>query len=56
MKHHKVLIKPITESKGKKKGAKTDEKVGHVEMKEKRDRQFKKMGRRRWTKERNRNF
>ena len=36
MKHYKVLIEPIAESKHKKKGMKTDNKVAHVEREEER--------------------
>ena len=37
MKHCKVLIEPIAESKNKRKGTKTDKKVVHVEREEERD-------------------
>ena len=51
MKHCKVLIEPIAESKDKKKGTKTDKKVVHVEGEEERDLEVEMMERRRWTKE-----
>ena len=50
MKHCKVLIEPATGSKDKRKGAKTDKKVVHVERKEERDPEAE-MVRRKWTKE-----
>ena len=37
IKHCKVFIEPIAESKNKKKGMKTDNKVVHVERKKERD-------------------
>ena len=53
MKHCKVLIEPIAESKHKKKGTKTDNIVVHVEKEEERDAAVEMMVRRRWTKEEN---
>ena len=53
MKHCKVLIEPIAESKHKKKGKKTDNKVMLVEREEERDPEVKMMVRRGWTKEEN---
>ena len=53
MKHCKVLIEPIAESKHKKKGMKTNNKVVHVEKEEERDPEVEMMVRRRWTKEEN---
>ena len=47
MKHCKVLIEPIPESKHKKKGLKTDNKVMHVEREEDRDPEVEVMVRRR---------
>ena len=47
MKHCKVLIEPIAESKHKKKGSKTDNKVVHVEREEKGDAEVEMMVRRR---------
>ena len=47
MKHCKVLIQPIAESKDKKKGTKTDKKVVHVETEEERDPEAEMMVRRR---------
>ena len=46
-------MEPTAESRHKKKGAKTDNKVVHVEREEKRDPQVEMMVRRRWTKEEN---
>ena len=51
MKHCKVLIEPIAESKNKKKGTKTDKKVVNTENEEERDSEVEMMVRRRWTKE-----
>ena len=51
MKHCKVLIEPIAESKHKNKGTKTDNKVVHVEWEKERDLEVEMMVRRRWTKE-----
>ena len=51
MKHCTVLIKPTAESKHKKKGTKTDNKVVHVEREEERDPEAEMMVRRRWTKD-----
>ena len=51
MKHRKVLIETISESKDKKKGAKTDKKVVHVEREGERDPEVEMMLRRRWTME-----
>ena len=51
MKHCKVLIEPIAESKDKKKGTKTDKKLVHVEREEERDPEVKMVMRRCWTKE-----
>ena len=51
MKHCKVLIEPIAESKDKKKGTKTDKKLVHVEREEERDPEVKMVMRRSWTKE-----
>ena len=53
MKHCKVLIEPIAESKHKKKGSETDNKVVHVEREEERDPEVEMMARKRWTKEEN---
>ena len=53
MKHCKVLIEPIAESKHKKKVMKTDNKVVHVEREKGRDPEIEMMLRRRWTKEEN---
>ena len=53
MKHCKVLIEPIAESKHKKKVMKTDNKVVHVEREKERDPEIEMMLRRRWTKEEN---
>ena len=53
MKHCKVLIEPIAESKHKEKGTKTDNKVVHVEKEEERDSEVEVMVKRRWTKEGN---
>ena len=50
MKHCKVLIEPIAESKNKKKGTKTDKKVVNTENEEERDSEVEMMVRRRWTK------
>ena len=52
MKHCKVSIEPIAQSKDKKKGMKTDSKAVHVERKEGRDPEVEMMVRR-WTKEEN---
>ena len=54
MKHCKVLIERIAESKNKKKGMKTDNKEVHLERDEERDPEVEMMVRRRWTKEENR--
>ena len=51
MKHCKVLIEPIDDSKDKKKGMKTDKKVVHEEREEERDPEVKMMMRRKWIKE-----
>ena len=51
IKHCKVLIDPIAESKNKKKGIKTDNKVVHVEKKEERNPEVEMIVRKRWTKE-----
>ena len=51
MKHCKVLTEPIAESKYKKKGKKTDNKVVHVEREEESDPEVEMMVRRRWAKE-----
>ena len=51
IKHCKVLIDPIAESKNKKKGMKTDNKVVHVEKKEERNPEVEMIVRKRWTKE-----
>ena len=51
MKHCKVLIEPIAESKNKKKGTKTDKKVVNTENEEEGDSEVEMMVRRRWTKE-----
>ena len=51
MKHSKVLVEPIAESKNKKKVTKTDKKVVHVEREEERDPEIEMVVRRRWTKE-----
>ena len=53
LKHCKVLIEPIAESKHKKKGMKTDDKVVHVGREEERDPGVEMMVRRRRTKEEN---
>ena len=53
MKYCKVLIEPIAESKDKKKGMRTDNKVVHVEREEVRDTEVEMMVRGRWTKEEN---
>ena len=53
MNHCKVLIEPIAESKHKKKGMKTNNKVVHVEREEERDPEVEIIVRRRWTKEEN---
>ena len=53
IKHCKVLIEHIAESKSKKKFMKTDNKVVHVERKEERDPEVETMVRRRWTEEEN---
>ena len=52
MKHCKVSIEPIAQSKDKKKGMKTDSKVVHVEREEGRDPEVEMMVKR-WTKEEN---
>ena len=54
MKHCKVLIERIAESKNKKKGMKTDNKEVHLERDDERDPEVEMMVRRRWTKEENR--
>ena len=51
MKHCKILIEPIVESKDKNKGTKTDKKVVHVEREEEKDPEVEMMVRRRWTEE-----
>ena len=53
MKHCKFLIEPTADSKHKKKGTKTDNKVVHVEREEERDPEVEMMVRRRWAKEEN---
>ena len=53
MKHCKVLIEPIAESKHKRKDTKTDNKVMHVEREEERDLEVEMMVRRRWVMEEN---
>ena len=53
LKHCTVLIEPIADSKHKKKGTKTDNKVVHVEREEERDPEAEMIVRRRWTKEEN---
>ena len=53
MKHCQVLIETIAESRHKKKGTKTDNKVVHVEREEDRHPEVEMMVRRRWTKEEN---
>ena len=53
LKHCTVLIEPIADSKHKKKGTKTDNKVVQVEREEERDPEAEMMVRRRWTKEEN---
>ena len=53
LKHCTVLIEPIADSKHKKKGTKTNNKVVHVEREEERDPEAEMMVRRRWTKEEN---
>ena len=53
MKHCKVLIERIAESKNKKKGMKTDNKEVHLERDDERDPEVEMMVRR-WTKEENR--
>ena len=53
MKHCKVLIEPIAESKHKKKGTKTDNIVVLVEKEEERDAAVEMVVTRRWTKEEN---
>ena len=53
MNHCKVLIESIAESKHKKKGMKTNNKVVHVEREEERDPEVEIFVRRRWTKEEN---
>ena len=53
MKYCKVLIEPIAESKDKKKGMKTDNKVVHVEREEVRDTELEMMVKGGWTKEEN---
>ena len=53
MKQCKVSIEPIAESKHKKEGMKTNNKVVHVEREEGRDDEVEMMVRRRWTKEEN---
>ena len=53
MKHCKVLIEPIAQSKHKKKDMKTDNKAVHVEREEERDPEVEIKVRRRWTKEEN---
>ena len=52
MKHCKVSIEPIAQSKDKKKGMKTDSKEVHVEREEGRDPEVEMMVKR-WTKEEN---
>ena len=47
LKHCKVLIEPIAESRHKKKDTKTDNKVVHVEREEERDPEVEMMVRRR---------
>ena len=54
MKHCKVLIERIAESKNKKKGMKTDNKEVHLERDDERDPEVEMMVRSRWTKEENR--
>ena len=51
MKHCKVLIEPIAESKDKKKCTKSDKKVMHVEREEKKDSEVEIMVSARWKKE-----
>ena len=53
MKHCQVLIEPIAESKHKKKGTKTDNKVVHVERKAERDPEVEMMVTRTWPTEEN---
>ena len=48
MKHCKVLIKAVAESKDKRKCTKTDNKVVHVEREEERHPEVEMMVRRRW--------
>ena len=51
VKHCKVLVEPIAESKNKKKVTKIDKKVVHVEREEERDPEVEMVVRRRWTEE-----
>ena len=51
IKRCKVLIERIADSKDKKKGMKTDNKVVHVKSEEERDHEVEMIVKRRWTKE-----